>query len=36
MTNEDKKLFEGVKTGVAIPKEDEVVGPEKLMNPILI
>jgi hypothetical protein len=36
MTNEDKKLFEGVKTGVAIPKEDEVVEPEKLMNPILI
>ena len=36
MTNDDKKLLEGVKTGVTIPKEGEVVEPEKPMNPILI
>ena len=39
LSNDDKKLLEGVKVGVSIPKEEEVVEPENFerpKNPILI
>lgn len=36
MTTEDKKLLEGVKTEIIIPKEEEVIEPENPTNPILI
>ena len=33
LSNDDKKLLEGVKVGVSIPKEEEVVEPKNFKRP---